>query len=411
MNGACLLEKLAHAGYLSKQPGPVDRWRVTDAGTSGGYTDEEGNRYVALDVAALSPLYQQLYARILAERLRLAGLARIATVTQAAGLLITQGPRDAMRAREPSAVAQRHLEAADTGWVEDVDRRWRQAARRLEDSARRCWHQLCQGRISEEAIQSLIAAKVWLNALAVDSLLPPATVAETWLAPYVEAGLHGDVVAGCYLPASGYVAYDVFEDECWRLAASLVTTDGLTEDARRRFVRRGLFFLYDTLDTDRLSYHLHDYPRELAVHYGRLVGGAHEIELRRDEIAQRSWRRRLHHWWAREQIEAISDDKIRQRLLLAHRLVGTGRDFDEEKRRLNSKLWRCLVALADALDVSLTAPEGTVEGLSAAIAARGGNVSINPVFHDEGQRQPVSTPELERLQSSRLEAAKPLQRS
>jgi hypothetical protein len=338
-----------------------------------------------LDVTALPPLYQQIYERILAERLRLAGLEKVATVTRSAGLLITQGPAGAMRAREPSAVALRHLEAGDARWVEDLDRRWRQAARHLEETARRCWHDLCAGWIRSADVESLVSAKVSLNALAVDSLLPPPKMIEEWLAPHVSTDLRDGVIDGCYLPASGYVAYDVFEDECWRLAASWVTTGTLGEDARRRFVRRGLFFCYDTLDTDRWHFHAHEYPCELAVHYGRLAAGIPDIESRRRQIAERGWRRRLHHAWARDRIEAIPDGAVRRRLLLAHRLAGAGRDFDEEKRRLNSRLWRCLVALANALDVSLAAPEATAEGLAAAIVARQGRVAIDPVFLDERQ--------------------------
>jgi hypothetical protein len=67
-------------------------------------------------------------------------------------------------------------------------------------------------------------------------------------------------------------------------------------------------------------------------------------------------------------------------LLTLHRLAGSARDFDEEKRRLDQELWRCLAALAGALGISLTGPEGTLEGLCRGIVSVGGQVSINPIF-------------------------------
>jgi hypothetical protein len=63
-----------------------------------------------------------------------------------------------------------------------------------------------------------------------------------------------------------------------------------------------------------------------------------------------------------------------------HRFLGTARDFDEEKRRLNMKLWRSLFALADGLGISLSHSETILATLCDVITRRGGHVVIDPVF-------------------------------
>jgi hypothetical protein len=95
-------------------------------------------------------------------------------------------------------------------------------------------------------------------------------------------------------------------------------------------------------------------------------------------VREQPWRRRLHRDWAAQQLQRIADPAARRRLLAVHRLGGTARDYDEEKRRLNMKLWRSLVALADAWSISLKRID--LEGILAATEDQGGAITLDPLF-------------------------------
>jgi hypothetical protein len=211
--------------------------------------------------------------------------------------------------------------------------------------------------------------------------MPSAKLVEEWLSPHIASPLLTDVVEGCYLPASGYLAYDVLEMECWKLAASFQSLGNLSNEAHVRFIQQGLFYLYNALNNDKKKYFFYQYPLETATKYSRAAPGTEAITVHMEEVRQRNWRRRYHHEWARQQIDAIiTDSHARQRLLVLHRFLGTARDFDEEKRRLNMKLWRALFALADGLGLSLTQPQANLSYLCNAINLRHGQVVIDSVF-------------------------------
>jgi hypothetical protein len=250
----------------------------------------------------------------------------------------------------------------------------------LEDDVDHLWVELCRGQASVASLQRALAHKVRLAAIGVDALLPPAAQVEEWLAASVPATLLADIVEGCYQPTSGYVAYDVLEFENWILAAALLAHGHLSAEARARFIQHGLFFIYDTLDNAKKEYFFGHYPLETALRYSRSVGGSSAIEAHLEEIRQRGWRRRYHREWARQQLDGVTDPRQRQRLLVLQRFIGSARDFDEEKRRLNMKLWRCLFALADGLMILLSSA-GTVPAcLYDAIRRCGGKVTIDPAF-------------------------------
>jgi len=384
---APLLDELVLAGYLVWQPAPAAGapgcWKLAEGSSPNGYLHRDANRYFGADVSGMLPLYQEMYGRIFAERLATWGLAanEDAGVLCLEGLILFWGPDTLMRAKQPAAVALRHVERADESWVDWLEQRWHQAAADLEDQIDRFWADLCRGHTTPVALRSLVSGKVTLAAIGVDALIPPTKLVESWLSPYMDSSLLADVVEGCYLPACGYLAYDILEIECWRLANSFQSLGYLSEEARRQFIRRGLFFLYNALNTDRKMYFFHQYPLETAITYGRAARGREEIAARMEEVRQRNWRRRYHNEWARQQIEAISTNSYaRQRLLVLHRLLGIARDFDEEKRRLNMKLWRALFALADGLGVSLTQPQAVLQHLCDVVDRHGGHVVIDPVF-------------------------------
>jgi hypothetical protein len=251
----------------------------------------------------------------------------------------------------------------------------------LEDRVDHFWAALCQGHITAETLQAVVQGKIMLGAMGVDSLMPPRELVAEWLSPHVSAALLSEVVEGLYLPASGYLAYDILEIECWRVADSFLALGSLTDATLKRFIQHGLFYLYEALNTDRKAYWLQQYPLEIAQTYSRAVTTPAETTARMEDVHQRHWRRRYHSQWVRQQIAAIATDAhARQRFLLLHRFLGTARDFDEEKRRLNMKLWRSLFALADGMGVSLAQPGGLLGNLCDAITQRGGSVVIDPVF-------------------------------
>jgi hypothetical protein len=155
------------------------------------------------------------------------------------------------------------------------------------------------------------------------------------------------------------------------------------DNARVRFIQHGLFYLYEALNNTRKDYFFYQYLLETAIKYSQSTSGQKTIQKRLDEVQQRNWQRRYYHEWARQQIEAITDFSARQQLILLHRLLGTARDFDEEKRRLNMKLWRTLFALADSFKVELTNQKITIDYLSHEIEMNNGYITIDPVFTKE----------------------------
>jgi hypothetical protein len=204
---------------------------------------------------------------------------------------------------------------------------------------------------------------------------------QEWFAPHLARQLLAEVLEGCYLPASGSVSYDALETECWRLAAGYVQCQEITNAARACFIRDGLFYLYNALNPDRKPYFFNVYPRQVALRYSRAAPSTDMIAARMAEIRHRSWRRRYHRQFARQRIEDLRVDMAAcQRLLMVHRFVGSARDFDEEKRRLNMKLWRSLFALADGLGISLARSDGTLAGLASALEHQRGRLTIDPVF-------------------------------
>jgi hypothetical protein len=224
--------------------------------------------------------------------------------------------------------------------------------------------------VASESLLSTVAAKITLNAAAVDSYIPPLPVIEGWVNALVPAQLVHHVIDAIYEPASGYVAYDTFEDECCRAAQALSHEVSLPDGARRRFVREAVFFSFGALDIDKKSYYFNQYPIEVARQY-LSSGSVPELAARRERLRTKPWHRRLHRQWARQELETgKADHADAKRILLTHRMIGTARDFDEEKRRLNTKLWRALFTLSDGLGVSLAGPLGGLRRLCSGIDAR-----------------------------------------
>jgi hypothetical protein len=382
-----LLDELAQAGHLIREPprghGAAGRWTPAPGASGQGALHRDGNRYWATDLSGMLPLYRELYERVFARRLALWGAAEHDAVglLSTGQLILFWGPAELMGELSPSARTLRSVAAADRPWVERLERRWRRAAAALEEEVERFWSGLCQGRATARGLDAVVDRKVTLTALGVDALMPPVQLTTEWLAAWVPAPLLPDVVEGCYLPASGYVAYDLLEAECWELAASFQAAGDLTVQARRRFLQQGLFFLYDALNTDRKRYYFERYPTEIARIYGRAASGPDAIGARIQEVRRRDWKRRFHHQWARERIgDCVADTGARRRLFVLHRLLGTARDFDEEKRRLNRDVWRSLFALADGVGISLTNPDAGLSCLRDAITDRGGRVVIDPML-------------------------------
>jgi len=353
---------------------------MTSDGTDAGRLDEHGNRVWVVDVSRMAPLYQELYERIFAARLTFWGAGESGTVQRVDGQITYGGPDELMRALDPSAAVRRHLLAGDEAWVARLDRRWRAAAAALEAAAERLWTQLLGGTAAPEAVRSLLQHKVALNAIGMDSIMPPVDEADRWIDPHVDAGLLGDVRDGCYMPSGGRVAFDDLQRECWVLARDWPADEPVAEAARGRFVRRGLFYMYDALDNRRRSYLLEVVPRQTAARHRRAAPGRERLDARLSEIADRPWRRRYHRQWARRQLEGVRTSPAREQLLALHRFAGSARDYDEQKRRINMQLWRALFVLADSLGVSLTGSDGTAEGLCSALARQKERLVVDPIF-------------------------------
>ncbi|MGY1707516.1 hypothetical protein ACI79C_23375 [Geodermatophilus sp. SYSU D00697] len=365
-------------------------WQAGPAGGSGlstpraasvtGPLPRAGETYYVVELGGMPVLYIDLYLQIYARRLEIWGATSRSTIGLAGTTLVFGGPDDEMGNR-PREVAARRLAAADLQWFQALDDRWRAAARQLAAEEEAFWADLTTGTASDTALRSLLQAKVELNALGVDSLLPPPSAVAERVARHLPPAAAAEVTEASYLPTSGAVAYDVLERESWVVALALRGRPDLPAPARARFVQEALFFTFESLDTDHRSYWLEQYPREVARRYGRRAGRDADIVARIQEASDRSWRRRLHRQWARRALrENTGDPGARRRLLLLHDFLGSAREFDEEKRRRNMSLWRSLFALADALGMSLSTSGATVEGMCAAVHRRSGSVAIDPVF-------------------------------
>ncbi len=382
-----VIDPLIHGGYLAElghdehSGAPLGWWLRTDG--SGGGFEYEGRYYLPLDVSRLPPLYQEIYWDVVIERLRRSGLGDGTGVVCLRGLVLAWAPTERMREARPSRLAAERLWRGDEGWVAGLDEALRHADERMEQQADAVWAELQHGRASPESVTALIEAKASLNALALDSLVPRQEVMISWLTPHVGSGLAGELLDASLLPSTGYVAYDIYEDECWRLAGVLASDGEVSGAARQRFIQRGLFFQFETLDTNRAEYYFGEYPGVVASRFIGLAPGPGGVASRRDELRQRDWRRRLHRACAAEHLAAGPRDAVeRDRLLVLHRFLGLARDFDEDKRRLNFKFWRNLVALADGLGVHL--PTSTRQDLCESINRHGGQVALNSALIEEG---------------------------
>ncbi len=382
-----LFARLIQDGYLAEpahdpHSGATPRWSVRTAGSGGGF-EYEGRYYLPLDVSRLPPLYQEIYRDIVIERLRRSDLGDGTGVVCLGGLVLGWAPAERMRAARPSRVAAERLRQGDERWVAGLEQALRQADETMERRADDLWAELQQGRASPMALTALVTAKVWLNALALDALIPTQEVMTSWLAPHVDPDLVADLLEASRLPSAGYVAYDIYEDECWRLAEAMQTEGRVSDRARRRFIQHGLFFQFESFDTNRTDYYFGEYPEVVAARHQALAPDLGQLASRRKELRQRDWRRRLHRAWAAHHLAAIRTDAVgRARLLVLHRFLGLARDFDEEKRRLNFKFWRNLVALADGLRVPLAT--STRQDLCKSIKQHRGQVALNSLLVEEG---------------------------
>jgi hypothetical protein len=327
------------------------------------------------------PLYQDLYERIFANRLKLWGVdpaAGEAVVARSGSLVIYGGPDSLMTAMSPRAQASRRLSTGDEQWVAWLERWWQERSVVLEECLDRFWQEMTGETVTVSSLEAVIDAKITFNAIGADSVMPAPAEVCAWLAPHVAPELVPDLVTAIFTPASGYVAYDAREVECFRVALAIRGDGSLAPEAQARFVQYGLFYAYAMLDTDHIDDHLHAAPAAIAARYAALAASGRGLEERMAGLREQPWRRRLHRDWAAQQLQRIADPAARRRLLAVHRLGGTARDYDEEKRRLNMKLWRSLVALADAWSISLKRVD--LDGLLAAIEDRGGAITLDPLF-------------------------------
>lgn len=390
-----LLEELAAAGHLRRRPAADGvaggGWEPSAAVAAQGFIRHRGRLFYWTDVSGMLPLYQEMYREIFAERLAFWGLGgEDVALLAGGGLILFGGPEPIMRAKRPAAVAAERVQAGDESWVERLEHSWQRAAAEFEDQVEDFWSGLLEGHAGEEAWRAVVGCKVRLGAIGVDALMPPAGLAESWLAPHLRPDLVAEVAEALYLPASGYLAYDLLETECWRIAASTQSLGVTPEEARARFIRDGLFFTFDALNVERKDYFFREYPLLIAARYRRAAGTLREMHARMDDVRRRDRRRRLHREWALQQLASVGDAAHARRLALLHRLLGTARDFDEEKRRLNMKFWRALFALADGLQISLARPPAGVEQLAQLIRRRDGRVSIDPILAAKSDGPPAS---------------------
>jgi hypothetical protein len=349
-----------------------------------GWLTPDGRRCWAVDVTGMSPLYREIYRRVFPRRLAFWGVAvgRDVVVSEMEGSIVVSGPDALMRATRPATVALERVEAGDLAWVGWLERSWRQHAARFEGLLRRLWAELQEDRACVELLEAVVDAKAALTAIGADGLVPSPRLAETWLRPHAAPDLLDDLLDGLHLPASGQLAYDVLELECWRLAAALRGADDLPDVARRAFVVNGLFLLYDAMNTARKAYWFHRFPREAAQRHRAAAPSPAELSRRMQAVRDRPWHRRLHRQWVQAQLSGLPAGAAR-RLAVLHHLIGTARDYDEEKRRLNARLWRALFALADGLSVPLTPSRGTLADLCGAVRAPARRLRIDPAFEDE----------------------------
>lgn len=378
--GGCLAE----LGHDLHSNAPLRWWVRTD--DSGGGFEYEGRYYLPLDVSRLPPLYQEIYRDIVIERLRRSDFGDGSGVVCLDGLVLAWAPVERWREVRPSRVAAERLRQGDEGWVAGLKQALRRADETMERKADDLWADLQQGRASLAAFTAVVRAKVRLNALALDSLVPDQKVMTSWLPPHVDPDLVAELLEASLLPSAGYVAYDIYEDECWRLAEALQTEGRVSDRARRRFIQRGLFFQFESFSTNRTDYYFSEYPEVVAARYRALAPDPGQLASRREELRQRDWKRRLHRAWAAQHLAAIRTDAVgRARLPVLHQFLGLARDFDEEKRRLNFKFWRNLVALADGLRVPLAT--STREDLCEAIKRHGGHVTLDSLLVEERGRK------------------------
>jgi hypothetical protein len=394
-----LLQELSQCGYIEHQKKSIAknvyRWTLLSVEHFDSYLHINGRRYWGISLSGMLPVYQDIYQEIYTKRLKDWGLADHNNVGLLCvdSLLLIWGPDEFMSAKKPARVALQKIETADHEWFNWLERWWHQTAIDWEKQLDSFWVDLCQGNITVEALQSVIEGKVSLNAIGVDSLIPARQQVEAWLSPHIASSFIKDVVDGCFLPASGYLAYDVLEVECWKLAEAFQTTGKLPEAVRVRFIQQGLFYLYEALNNNKKDYFFSKYPLETATKYSQSALGSKAIRERIEEVQQRNWQRRYHREWAKQQIEAIDVLTVREKLLTLHHLLGTARDFDEEKRRLNMKFWRAVFALADGLDVSLTHPQTNLGYLCSAVNLSNGNVMIDSIFTASTNPDPHELPE------------------
>lgn len=342
---------------------------------SAGTLDEQGNRYWSVEVARMLPVYRDLYERIFAVRLQRSGVGGEGFVRRERGILVYGGPDELVRRVRPAVVAEQRLAEGNHVWVARLDREWREAAQTLEAATTDLRHALTTGGHAAEALAAVFEAKVALNALGVDSMLPDPGVATGWLKGHVADKLVAEVVDGGYLPASGEVAFDAYELESFVLARDTTPGEAMPFEARRRFVENGLFYRHDALDPRRRERVLVEMPREAASAARRTARGGPALAAAIEQISARAWRRRYHRQWAHQQLDAAEP-----RALALFDLAGSARDYDESKRRINMLFWRALFMLGDGLQIDLRDPRATARGLCEALARYDRPIPLDPVF-------------------------------
>jgi hypothetical protein len=166
---ASLLDELAQDGHLIRRTAHDakggGRWEVVCGAPREGHLHRDGNRYWAIDVSGMLPLYQELYGRVYAERLALWGAGTSAGLLRIGGLILFWGCDEIMRTRAPSRIARERLAAADERWVDEMDQRWRRAAAALDTQAEMFWNGLCNGTTTAEALRSTVDCKVTLGSI------------------------------------------------------------------------------------------------------------------------------------------------------------------------------------------------------------------------------------------------------
>lgn len=328
-----------------------------------------------VDVTRMLPVYRDLYERVFAVRLEKYGVGDAGFVRRAQGVLVYGGPQEVMRRVRPAAVAEQRLADGDQEWVARVDREWREAAGAFEAATTELTRRLVAEEPAAEALTTVLDAKVSLNALGVDSMLPESGVARSSLTGRVTESLVAEVIDGCYLPASGEVAFDDYELESMVLALNTVPGEAMHEDARRRFVQRGVFYRHDALDTGRRERVLFEMPRQAAAAARHSARGGAALAAAIEQLSDRPWRRRYHRQWAQGQLTTAGPSA---RALFE--FAGSARDYDEAKRRINMGFWRALFMLGDALRIDLKGPRATAQRLCETLSRQAGRIPLDPVF-------------------------------